>query len=584
MSRLVAHSRLGAFSRQLTQSNDYVESGGIRVKSAYEAVARVLENRRETETIEVKRSVEVLNVPYGSDKIEESLVAITNSALGQNGWLIFGIDDDSLELVGMLDLEMKTVVSRETREIRRQQFSQIASRTKPSISFEWMELTYNDKELVVVRIEGRKRGNFFQTSKGAPLYRIGDHTYVADQTQIRRWLEEPELEEQATSPVSTALTIYLILCFVSLPWAALWVLDPSQVLRMGIPISLGLGFVTALAAHLRQWKIADMAKWCRERFAISLLATGSFVPATVMLQLSLSLYPVVSGLYFETHLRDAPSISLYVLLALILGGVVLNLPAMSSITQAKRSIVSWLPNHMKLIKKAALASLIITLAATGIAPLDSYLLLGTPKVGLVESRQVSDGSIHIYEIERLKFGAWAVNQETVHLLLPLVLVVDRVWYPLVGNSTTRKPTIIGSSGLSASLDMDQTGKLRGLWLSISKPPVSSVFVAVSYFSELNVSSVVAITFHKERSIQSFDNGTQQMQQTFEISNISDYALTIGPIWLYPSTSQFEVEKNVTNGRTDISYSEEARLLYLNADLQPDGRIVATVTYNRPASL
>lgn len=553
------------------------------MKSESEVVAWVLENRRETETIEVKRSIELINAPGGPDKIEESLVAIANSALGQNGWLIFGIDNDSFELVGMLDLKMKNVVSRETRTIRRQQFSQIASRTKPSVSFQWNELTYQDKELVVVRIDGRRPGEFFQTSKGSPWYRINDHTYFADKIQIRRWLEEPELEEQSTSPVSTALTIYVILCLVAIPWGALWVLDPSQVVRNGVPITLGLGFLIALVAHLKQWKTENMAEWCREKFPILLLATASIVPGAVMLQLSLRLYPALSGLYFETHLRDAPLVSLYALLGIIAGGVVLNLPRMS-LTQARQNIASWIPDHTKLLKRAALAYFLVALATTSIIPFDNFLVLGTPRIGLVESRYVSDGVIHISETGYGELEAYAVNQQIVHVLLPLVPLVSRVWYPFASNST-RECKVMRMSGMSASLDKDQAGRLEGLWLFVDKTTVSTIaFVAVSYYSELNVSSVATINFHKAKLLQSFDNGSQQIQQTFEISNISPYALHIGPIYLFQSTSQFEVAKNVTSGSADISYAQEGHWLYLNSDLERHGGMVVTVTYNRPAGL
>lgn len=553
------------------------------MKSDSEVVAWVLENRRETEIIEVKRSIELINAPGGPDKIEESIVAIANSALGQNGWLIFGIDNYSFDLVGMLDLRMKNIVPREIRTIRRQQFSQIASRTKPSVSFEWNELSYQDKELVVVRIEGRRPGEFFQTSKGTPWYRSSDHTYFADKVQIRRWLEEPELEEQPTSPVSTALTIYVLLCLVAVPWAALWVLDPSQVARNGIPITLGLGFLVVLVAHLKQWKTENMAEWCREKFPILLLATASIVLSAVMLQLSLLLYPALSGLYFETHLRDAPLVSLYALLGVIAAGVVLNLPRMS-LTQTRHSIASWIPDHTRLLKRAALAYFLVALATTSIIPLDSFLVLGTPRIGLVESRYVSDGVIQISETDYGKFEAYAVNQQIVHVLLPLVPLVSRVWYPLASNST-RECEVIRMSGMSASLDKDQAGRLEGLWLSVDKTTVSTTaFVAVSYHSELNVSSVSTITFHKAKLLQSFENGTQQIQQTFEISNISPYALHIGPIYLFVSTSQFEVTKNVTSGYADISYTPEGRWLYLNSDLQRHGGMVVTVTYNRPAGL
>jgi hypothetical protein len=553
------------------------------LRSESEVVAWVLENRRETETIEVKRSIELINAPGGPDKIEETIVAIANSALGQNGWLIFGIDNDSFELVGMLDLKMKNVVPRETRTIRRQQFSQIASRTKPSVSFEWNELSYQDKELIIVRIDGRRPGEFFQTSKGTAWYRINDHTYFADKIQIRRWLEEPELEEQSTSPVSTALILYVLLCLVAVPWAALWVLDPSQVARNGVPITLGLGFLVALVAHLKQWKTENMAEWCREKFPILLLATASIVPGAVMLQLSLLLYPALSGLYFETHLRDAPLVSLYALLGIIAGGVVLNLPRMS-LTQARQNIASWIPDHTKLLKRAALAYFLVALATTSIIPFDNFLVLGTPRIGLVESRYVSDGVIHISETGYGKLEAYAVNQQTVPVLLPLVPLVSRAWYPLASNST-RECKVIRMSGISASLDKDQAGRLEGLWLFAHKTTVSTIaFVAVSYYSELNVSSVATITFHKAKLLQGFDNGTQQIQQTFEISNISPYSLHIGPIYLFQSTSQFEVTKNVTSGYADISYIQEGHWLYLNSDLERYGGMVVTVTYNRPAAL
>jgi hypothetical protein len=235
-----------------------------------------------------------------------------------------------------------------------------------------------------------------------------------------------------------------------------------------------------------------------------------------------------------------------------------------------------------MIKRVALVCLLLALAGASIVPLDAYLVLGTPRVGLVESRYVSDGLIRIvYDSNYGTFEAYAVNEQTLHILFPLVLLVDRVYYPLSSNST-EESKIVRTNALSASLAKDQTGRLFGIWMLLDRTTSSTALVTVSYYNELNVSSVATITFEKEKALRNFDNGTWQMQQTFQIANISPYLLHIGPIFLYHSTGQYEVRKNVTGGFADISYTDQGYWLYFNGDLEPRGRIAMTVTYNRPA--
>jgi len=541
------------------------------------AVQWLLDNKKETPHMEAKRSIGLIRV--NPSKIEKSIVAIANSCPASWGWLVFGVDNESFDLVGAMSGLRPEAVTTEDKETCKQRFSQIASKTRPPISYEWLELQCRDQDVIIIRISGRREGEFFQTSQGAAFYRLDDDTYVAEQSQIRRWLGEPELAEQTSSPVGTALAIYIILCLVGLSWAVLWVLDPLQAYQRTIWTLLGLGTIILIAAHLMQWKVENMAAWCKEKSPVLLLAAISFVPAALMLQLSLSFYPMLSGLYFTTHLSDALSTLLKAILLIIAGGVVLHLPGLS-LAHAKLGILSWIPNHSKLVKKAAVASLIIGLAATSIVPLDSYFVLGTPKVGLVESKYVTDDTAYLYHIELTKFGTYVKNQETIHFLPPVVLLVRQVWYSLPSNCSVEPPKLILQNEVSATLDTDVSdGRLHGLWISISGDGSSNLVTAVTYCTELNVSSVAAITFSAERTVETLSNGTRRVQQTFQVVNLSPYRLNIGFTRLFYSTGYFEEATNVTRGRADVWYDKDSRWICLAGELREDGSVTITVLYN-----
>lgn len=400
---------------------------------------------------------------------------------------------------------------------------------------------------------------------------------------IRPFARLPSPESGLLDRMTLGLLLFSITCLIAVSSAVLWVFLGPQVFPWGPFAGLVLGGVIAFEKYYKgSMDVMRAIDWCKRNTSVVLVGAGCFVPASVAFSYSLSLYPMWSLLRFDTYLESAPSVALETFVALVFGAFMLYHPT-TSLRRMRSRVWAWTKGHCRSLRIYTYAAILILLAVST-APIDTTFVLGTPKVGLVESRYVSDGIIHISKTDYAEFEAYAVNQQIVHVLLPLVPLVSRVWYPFASNST-RECKVMRMSGMSASLDKDQAGRLEGLWLSVDKATVSTVaFVAVSYYSEFNVSSVATINFHKAELLQSFENGTQQIQQTFEISNISPYALQIGPVYLFQSTSQYEVTKNVTSGSADISYTQEGHWLYLWSNLGRHGGMVVTVTYNRPAGL
>jgi hypothetical protein len=399
---------------------------------------------------------------------------------------------------------------------------------------------------------------------------------------VRPFARLPSLESGLLDRMTLGLFLFSITCLIALSSAVLWVFLGPQVFPWGPFAGLVLGGVIAFEKYYKgSIDVMRAIDWCRRNIPLILVGAGCFVPASFAFTYSLSLYPKWSLLRFDTYLDSAPFVASEAFVALVFGAFMLYHPT-TSVRRMRHGALTWMRAHYKSFRIYSYAVILIVLAVST-APIDTTLVLGTPRVGLIESRYVSDGLIHIVYGADYALEAYAVNERTLHILLPLVLLVDRVYYPLMSNST-EECKIIRESALTASLVKDQAGRLLGLWMLMDRTTSSTVLVTVSYYNELNVSSVATITFQKEKALRNFDNGTWQMQQTFQIVNISPHTLRIGPLYLYHSTNQFEVTKNITDGFADVSYTEQGHWLYFNGDLDPRGSMVLTVTYNRPGSL
>ena len=398
----------------------------------------------------------------------------------------------------------------------------------------------------------------------------------AGKSQVTRGIERSYTVLNSTR-IGIGLTAYAIANLVGFTSALLWVFDPYQALQRGITTGLLAGGVIWLVAYQRGATLQDAAIWCRQKLWVFLFASMSFLICAVMLQLSISLYPSLSGLYFETHLRDAPLVSIYLLIAVIVGGFVLNLPTIL-LREMRPEVISWILRHRKTVYKAILAFVLVGLASTAVAPLDSFLVLGTPKAGLVESGHVIDETIYIYQIGLTQFGANIKNQETIHLLSPLILLVHQVRYPLASNST-RESTVLYEDGVSTRLVSAESGRLVGLELSINQNTATNSVTSVSYWTELSVSSVAAITLSPERTVEALSNGTRRVQQTFQVLNLSPYRLNIGFTRLFYSTGYFEEAANVTRGRADVWYDKDSHWICLVGELLEGGSVTITVLYN-----
>ena len=161
----------------------------IQLKTTEEIVKWTLRNHKEDQRTEIKRSIELINVR--GDEIEKDSVAVANSCPPEpSGWIIFGIDDRSFDVLGAVDLRGTSQLSDDVVETRRQQYSQIAARVIPPLSFEWCDFLYSNKRLIVVKIGSRSSGHWYQTSNGGIFYRLDGHTYPADEHLIAKWIQE----------------------------------------------------------------------------------------------------------------------------------------------------------------------------------------------------------------------------------------------------------------------------------------------------------------------------------------------------------------------------------------------------------
>src|SRR5208282_3744776 len=160
------------------------------------AVEWIQKNRREDRRIEIKRSIELINV--NKDEMQKDSVAVANSAPPEpHGWIVFGIDK-SYEIVGTVDLTGRNQLSDDVIQTRRQQYSQIAARILPTLSYEWCDFQYSDKRLIAVKIASRESGHWYQTSNGGIFHRLDGHTYPADERTIGRWIAEQDKREDQT--------------------------------------------------------------------------------------------------------------------------------------------------------------------------------------------------------------------------------------------------------------------------------------------------------------------------------------------------------------------------------------------------
>ncbi len=368
--------------------------------------------------MELKRSLELINVQ--GKKIEESLVAIANSKpLEDSGWIFFGIDD-SLEILGRVDLKGTGTLNDQILKARQQQLSQIAKRVEPSLQYTWFNINYKGKDIVAIKLKTRKPGSYYVTSDGKAPYRIDDVRYFADQTQIRIWLDEPkERIKDAWKTTDTSLTIYLSAIIFSFIAFLFWIITPFNWLNNTIPIFLLVGATVLFFRHMRLWENSKILEWCKTHSQWIIWATISIFLTSLIFETSLSLYPALSRIIFITHLSDVSRSSGILVFIVVAVTIILFNPTIKKIDLRKKTkkLSIYLNRNRKRIFTLAVVSFIVGIS---IVPSDIYLAIGTPKVGFIEKRNIIDNTIYIYQKTRFEFSAYARNIETIHFISPNV--------------------------------------------------------------------------------------------------------------------------------------------------------------------
>jgi len=545
--------------------------------TANEVIDLVMRDKQETTSIEIKESLSQIK----ADPIEtqKDLVSIANSSPDSEGWLIYGIAKN-YTIVGMVDLHLETLSEKESESCR-QRFSQIAASTKSTaILYDWNVLEREGKKLIAVRIKGRERGRFYQTSDGRPPYRVGDHTYSADDNQIRKWIEEP-LEEKPTDPAFALAVIQIATYLIAFSWFTVWVL--GQPTGWVIGLLVGAGVVIILVAYGKSIQELQIVRWCRRTFPIFLTASILCVFGSLGLAYALSLYPLLSGLTFATYLTNTPAVSAYLLLATLGGGVVLDLPRLNR--SEIRIRLTWIRYHKRFFSKAAALALLVMVVCANLAYIDSNLVLFTPKIGFVETRYATDGTVHIYQIGLTTFGAWSQNQQIVHVMIPLFPLVSEDYYSVTTNST-RSPSILGASGLSATILTPPVTAQDKIMIRLQSyvPTAIDPQFSLQFYSEFDVKQFAYILFSPGSIVQNFPNGTQQWQRQFIMVNHSAYDLRLDRIILYengyaPTNETMIFSPLEVFPHPDLSYENSTRTLALYGALYQHGNLTVTVTYN-----
>jgi hypothetical protein len=553
--------------------------------TASEIVDRVLQERQETSSIDIKASLS--EIKANPTEIQKDIVSIANSSLDSEGWLIFGISND-YTVVGTVDLRTTTPLNQSEKDSCKQRFSQIAAAAKPTaILYDWNVVDREGKEIVAIRIKGRQKGQFYQTENGQSPYRVGDHTYFADLNKIREWLCEPQEEK----PVNRALAVSVIQIAIYLTaysWFSVWMLNQSFMWVIGFLVIVSI--VIAVIQTGRPISETRLVNWCRRAFPIFVVVSILCVLGATVSSYAIGWYPRLNTLTFSTYISDAPVVSLYLLLATVIGGLILDLPYLSS--EELRRLYEWSKRHRPFLAKGLALVLVTVIICACVVPADSNLVLFAPKVVLVETRYLTDGQYHIHQSGTLtEFGAWSQNARIVHLRIPLFPLIATGTYSFESNSTTKTAVIADYVGLDTpTLVEDPEGGILVQLTTIAAADSTAQFT-VQFYSDYNVNSLAYVhLLDHPIFIRSFNNSIQQLEQKFVIVNYSPYDLALDPsdpITLYaggsvpwPANLTFKYSPTPTSYPwPEYSYNNYTQSFLVYGGIQPHGNLTVSVVYN-----
>jgi len=548
------------------------------VKEACDIV-NLLVRHGESTNVEMKRSIDL--VGQTPDRIERSLVALANSVLeNQHAWLVFGIDE-SRTVVGKVGLYGEPLGDDHIAR-RRQQLSQIASRTKPAISFHVVEVSQDNKELLCVRIRTRTSGHFYQTKKGVAYYRIDDDTYPADEHKIREWISGEPLQPILASRESSSLLVYLLLALPSVLSVVSWVFTAGDwLLGTMIGALLAIAPVSALEYFLPEDKIGHrLFTWC-QRHSHRLIFVLFFAEiGSLTFNLSLTMYPALCGIHFSTYLEDLPRLLALCIGSVFLGTLFLHLPGPKPADS--RRLSSMALNRLRVDKNMLLSSfVIIVVLSASLVPTDIFLAIASPRVSLIESREVLDDIVYVEQVDSTAIRAYVLNEKRIHFVSPIVPMV-RDFYVRLASNSTKRPDLVMSSVGDVEILLDSDNRLAGLRVSTGTQARPLSEVAIRYYSEIDSSRVLNVSSPPEHLIDSFPNGTRRYQKTLILANVCRYQVQIQrPFYIWSPSNRFEVRLERQDSSIDtIYFTESKQRMYIPSVsiINPKGYVKITITY------
>ncbi len=397
-----------------------------------------------------------------------------------------------------------------------------------------------------------------------------------------------QLPESVVSRISIGLVIFALLCLVGLSWAIVWIFTGTELSPIGTLIGLGIGGAIAFEKGIKgSWDTMRAVCWVRPKIPQLLIGGLCFVPAAFGLGLSLTWYPMLSEIYFESYLTKAPVVAVETFSLLVIGAFFFNHPT-NSLREMRLDVLSSIRHYGKSWKVYSFAIILLALCVST-APVDSHFVLFTPKVSLVETRYVTDGQYHIYQIGLTSFGAWSQNEKIIHVITPLLPLITEGAYSFVTNSTTTSPSIISESGLTAYTPSEDSQGRVLIGLSTDSMSGTEAQFSVQFYSEFDVKTLAYIYLSPGTFIQNFKNGTQQRERQFVVVNHSQYDLALNNVILYSDGYRAE---NVslkfyanspwpTYHYSNDLYSNDTRSFYLSTTVQMYGNLTANVIYNSP---
>lgn len=390
-------------------------------------------------------------------------------------------------------------------------------------------------------------------------------------------VEEQEVMED--SPAGALATAQIALYLVAYSWFITWVFGQDFASALGL---FGVSSIVILiVAYGKSWTSERAVPFCKKAFPMFLFVSICCLSASFGLQYTLSLYPTVSGFAHQTYLTDAPTVSLYLLLATVAGGVLLDLPRLSR--NEIRLPFSWVRGHRRYFFKGVAVALLVIVVCASLVPIDSNLVLFAPKVGLVETRYATDGAVHVYQIGLASLGAWSENREIVHVMKPLFPLVSESYYSFFTNSS-KPPSILSATGLSVSSPTEDSPNKIVVKVTTDSTSTTDAQFSVQFYSEFDVKQLAYIDFGPSIFIRNFPNGTQQLQRQFVIINHSGYDLRLDRIILYeegyaPTNQTMIFSPLEVFPHPDLSYDNSTRTLSLYGVVYQHGNLTVTVSYN-----